>query len=198
MIKGGGYMVNYPTKKTNYQIEPNYGNRGMSFEKELNESNKYYKAHNIALIYKKPTPLQIVKVDYPKRAKAVVREAYFQSPSTTDYNGIYRGRYIDFEAKETNSKTAFPIQNIHVHQIEHIKQVIDLGGIAFILIKFNTLNKTFLVDGITLYNFYQESLKGGRKSMSVKFLLEHGHLVTGTTVFSIDYLKTVDMVYFNA
>jgi recombination protein U len=191
-------MVNYPNKKTTKTQETLYGNRGMSFEKELNESNKYYKANNIALIHKKPTPLQIVKVDYPKRAKAVIKEAYFQSPSTTDYNGIYRGKYIDFEAKETNSKTSFPIQNIHVHQIEHIKQVIDLGGIAFILIKFSTFDKTFLLDGNLLYEFYQNSLKGGKKSLSIKFLLEKAHMIEKRIIFSVDYLNTVNQVYFNA
>ena len=191
-------MVNYPNKKIvkNTQ-DTSYGNRGMSFEKELNESNKYYKANNLALIHKKPTPLQIVKVDYPKRAKAVVREAYFQSPSTTDYNGVYRGRYIDFEAKETNSKTSFPIQNIHVHQIEHIKQVIDLGGIAFILIKFSCLNKIFLLDGMSLFDCYQDSLKGGKKSLGIKYLLEQAHLIEKNIIFTTDYLHTVNQVYFN-
>jgi recombination protein U len=191
-------MVNYPNKKIIQKQETFYGNRGMSFEKELNESNKYYKANNIALIHKKPTPLQIVKVDYPKRAKAVVKEAYFQSPSTTDYNGIYKGKYIDFEAKETNSKTSIPIQNIHVHQIEHIKQVIDLGGIAFVLIKFSTFDKTFLLDGNLLYECYQNSLKGGKKSLSIKFLIEKAHMIEKRIIFSVDYLHTVDQVYFNA
>lgn len=191
-------MVNYPNKKlTRHNQDAIYSNRGMSFEKELNESNKYYQANQIALIHKKPTPLQIVKVDYPKRAKAVVKEAYFQSPSTTDYNGIFRGKYIDFEAKETNSKTSFPIQNIHEHQIKHIKQVIDLGGISFILIKFNALNHTFLLDGRDLFELYEKSLKGGRKSISIKFLLEKAHIVERKIIYSLDYLDTVNKVYFS-
>ncbi|MDF2698499.1 MAG: Recombination protein RecU [Haloplasmataceae bacterium] len=191
--------INYPNKKVMTQTshEVSYGQRGMTFEKELNESNKYYQAHNKALIHKKPTPIQIVKVDYPSRQKAVIREAYFQSPSTTDYNGIYRGKYIDFEAKETTSKTAFPIQNIHEHQYAHIMQVIGLGGIAFILVKFSALNKVYLLDGNIVVEAYEKYLKDGPKSFSIKFFVEKGHEITERCLFSIDYLKIIDKVYFS-
>ena len=46
----------------------------MSLEEELNETNQYYLTHNIACVHKKPTPLQIVKVDYPARSAAVVKK----------------------------------------------------------------------------------------------------------------------------
>jgi len=107
--------MNYPggTKKTNivnYRQKDtkniNYKNRGMTLESELNLSNEYYREINKAFIYKKPTPIKITKVDYPSRDKAVIKEAFFTVPSTTDYNGIYHGKYIDFEAKETKSKSA--------------------------------------------------------------------------------------------
>ncbi len=49
----------------------------MRFEEAINESNEYYLARQIAVIHKKPTPIQIVKVDYPRRSAAVIKEAYF-------------------------------------------------------------------------------------------------------------------------
>ncbi|MEJ7548018.1 Holliday junction resolvase RecU, partial [Staphylococcus hominis] len=90
-----------------------YGGRGMSLEKDIEQSNTFYLKSGIAVIHKKPTPVQIVNVHYPKRSKAVINEAYFRTPSTTDYNGVYNGYYIDFEAKETKNKTSFPLNNIH-------------------------------------------------------------------------------------
>ena len=68
----------------------NFSDRGMTLEQQINESNKYYLMGEIAVVHKKPTPIQIVKVDYPKRSRAVIREAYFRQASTTDYNGVYK------------------------------------------------------------------------------------------------------------
>lgn len=69
-------MVNYPHKlsskpsKTSLPQTKNFANRGMSFEKMINATNDYYLSHGIAVIHKKPTPVQIVRVDYPQRSRA--------------------------------------------------------------------------------------------------------------------------------
>ena len=98
-------MVNYPHHLIRKQMVPiqkkssvNFANRGMTFEAAINDTNAYYLSHNLAVIHKKPTPIQIVKVDYPKRSRAKITEAYFRQASTTDYSGVYKGHYIDFEA----------------------------------------------------------------------------------------------------
>ena len=102
-------MVNYPHQISRKiaQVRPkksnrvDFANRGMSFESAINATNDYYLSRGLAVIHKKPTPVQIVKVDYPKRSRAKIVEAYFRQASTTDYSGVYKGYYIDFEAKET-------------------------------------------------------------------------------------------------
>ena len=96
----------------------------MTLEEDLNDTNEYYRDRKIAVIHKKPTPVQIVQVDYPRRSAAVIKEAYFKQASTTDYNGVYKGKYIDFEAKETQNPTSFPLKNFHQHQIQHMEEVI--------------------------------------------------------------------------
>ena len=45
----------------------------MDFEEAINQSNQYYLLNKQAVVHKKPTPVQIVKVDYPKRSAAVMR-----------------------------------------------------------------------------------------------------------------------------
>ena len=109
-----GIKKNITTKaKSTNDSNLSHKNRGMTLEGELNVTNEYYRDIDKAYIYKKPTPIKIVKTDYPSRDKAVIKEAYFTVPSTTDYNGLYKGYYIDFEAKETKNKTSFPLNNIH-------------------------------------------------------------------------------------
>ena len=103
----------------------------------INATNDYYLSHGIAVIHKKPTPVQIVRVDYPSSGVALkIVEAYFRQASTTDYSGVYEGFYIDFEAKETRQKNAFPMKNFHSHQIQHMEQVLEQKGICFVLIHF--------------------------------------------------------------
>ena len=168
-----------------------YGNRGMGLEHDINETNNYYLINNIAVIYKKPTPITITKVDFPSRNLAVIKEAYFKTPSTTDYNGLYNGKYIDFEAKETN-QISFPLSNIHNHQIQHLKRVIENGGIGFIIVRFTKTNKTFLLDAIDLINFIKENK---RKSIPIKFFEENGYLIKDKYNPRVDYISILKKVY---
>lgn len=197
--------INYPTGKK-YQGEyasstpkniSTYSNRGMSLEQDLNETNIYYLSKGIASIHKKPTPIQIVRVDYPKRSAAVIKEAYFKQASTTDYNGVYRGRHIDFEAKETNNKTSFPLQNFHEHQIQHMEQVLAHGGIIFVIIKFTQLNEVYLLEGIHLFHFWKRYKSGGRKSISKEEINQYAHFVTTKFHPRLDFLKIIDTLYFD-
>ena len=125
---------------------------------------------NKAVIHKKPTPVQIVDVHYPSRSAAVIKEAYFKQPSTTDYNGVYKGRYIDFEAKETKNKTSFPLQNFHEHQILHMEsRVHKQEGITFVLIRFSFQKKFSLLPYEALgffgigWQVAEENQSSGRK-----------------------------------
>ncbi len=192
-------MVNYPNMKKNNQFvtslnKPKHytAHRGMSLEEDISLSNEYYLTHDKAVIYKKPTPVQIVKVDYPRRESAKIVEAYYKVPSTTDYNGLYKGKYIDFEAKETKAKT-FPFQNIHKHQIDHLNKVMNHGGIAFIIIAFTLLNEVYLIDASHIIDAYYHSQ---RKSITYDTIQSIGHLIPLGYNPRLDYLKVVDLVYF--
>lgn len=182
--------MNYPTGiRKNINNDINYGNRGMVLEEDLNITNKYYLENDIAVIYKKPTPITINHVDYPNRKDAVITNAKFKIPSTTDYNGIYKGKYIDFEAKETSSKTSFPLANIHIHQIEHLRKIVKHGGIGFIIVSFSKLNRIFLLDAEDLFYFVDNN---DRKSIPLSYFEKKGKEIRITLRPRIDYLKYIE------
>lgn len=190
-------MINYPLghrPRSNSHPQSQhqttyYGSRGMSLEEMINASNQYYLQHQIAVIHKKPTPIQIVNVSYPRRSAAKITEAYFRQASTTDYNGIYQGYYIDFEAKETKNKTRFPLDNLKAHQLEHMAQCYQQGGIVFLLISFVSYGEVYLLPYPTLKTLIQDSK---RKSLSYKIIQEKAYLCPVGVFPLIDYLKTVD------
>ena len=166
-------------------------NRGMSLEEDINLSNDYYLNNDIALIHKRPTPINIVKVDYTHGAR--ITDAYFEKQSTTDYNGVYKGRYIDFEAKNTKSKTAFPLSNISEHQIIHLKNVIHHGGIAFFIISFQMLDEIYLLDAKFVIEFYEH---GSRKSIPYEVFKKEGVLIRQDYTPRLHYIEAVDALYF--
>ena len=169
-----------------------YRNRGMALEDDLNQTNKYYLDSDIAVIYKKPTPISVNRVDFKSRRDAVIKEAHFKVPSTTDYNGIYMGRYIDFEAKETKQKY-FPLSNIHSHQIEHLKKIKNHGGIGFIIVRFNLFNETYLLEIDKFVDFLDNNI---RKSIPVEYFREYGYIILEKYSPRLDYLKIIKQLYF--
>lgn len=186
-----------PLQKRNTGYNNNiYSNRGMTLEEDINATNEYYLTHNRAVVHKKPTPVQIVNVHYPKRSAAVITEAYYKQAATTDYNGIYRGRYIDFEAKQTKNKTRFPLANIHDHQIKHMQQIEEHGGISFMIIRFSTLNETYYLETKQLLPFWHEHLKDGKKSIAYETLKDKGYLIPLQYQARVDYLSVIDQLYF--
>ncbi len=184
--------MNYPkgVKRVGTENYIKYDNRGMALENDLNVTNSYYIEKGIAYIYKKPTPIQVTKVDY-KNNSLIIKEAYFKEPSTTDYNGIYKGKYIDFEAKETTSKTSFPLSNIHKHQIEHIRHIVSSKGICFLVVRFSLLDKTFVLMGEDFLNYIDNN---DRKSIPLNIFEEKGYKLDISYRIRLDYLKVIDKI----
>ena len=182
--------MNYPGGiKKNINNIVNYKNRGMNLENDLNITNKYYLDNDIAYIYKKPTPIKVVKAEYNKDGYRVIKEAYYSEPSTTDYNGIYKGNYIDYEAKETKNKTGFPLINIHPHQIKHIRNIVKEKGICFLIIRFSSLDETYLLKGIDFLEYIDNNTKS---SIPINYIKEKGKLIKNKYIKRVDYLEIVD------
>lgn len=178
--------MNYPGNvKKKYSKKINYANRGMDLENLINMINDYYVEKNFAIIYKKPTPIQVVKYDYSKNR---IVDAYYKTVSTLDYNGIYKGYYIEFDAKNTNMN-CLPLSNIADHQILHIKRVINHQGIVFLIIMIN--NKCYVLSGEKLLDFINTN---ERKSIPYDYIKEKGIEVNVNYLKGIDYLPAIDIL----
>ena len=179
--------LNYPNnikKKFHKQID--YANRGMDLEDIINDTNEYLRENDIALIYKKPTPIGISKVSYDNN-KLSIDKAYFASQSTLDYNGLYQGKYVEFEAKSTENKTSFPLANIHDHQILHIRRVIKNNGIVFLIIRINNL--IYMLSGNNFLNYIDNH---DRKSIPYNYIKENGILLTYNYFKGLNYIEYID------
>lgn len=183
--------MQYPNGiKKQFHSKVSTANRGMNLENDINATNEYYRNRDIAIIYKKPTPITVNKVDYHSRCDATIKEAHFIIPSTTDYNGIYKGKYIDFEAKETRN-TSFPLANIHTHQIEHLKSIMKHGGIGFIIVRFTLEDETYLLMIDKLLSFIDNN---HRKSIPKEYFQQQGYLIPNSYLPHLDYLKVIDYI----
>ena len=149
-----------------------FKNRGMFLENLINESNTYYNSIDKCVIYKKPTPIKVLNVSYPSNKSHLIDKAVYSSISTLDYNGIYKGKYIEYDAKECHSKTSFPLSNIKLHQIDHIKKIIKHGGIVFLIIMMN--NEFFLLKGEDIIEFINTK---ERKSIDFEYLKDKGYKI---------------------
>lgn len=177
--------MKYPNninKKRNNNIS--YGNRGMVLERIIDVTNRYYLDKDIAVIYKKPTPVNISRVKYGEKKV----KGYLTSKSSLDYVGVYKGKYIDFDAKSTKSKTSFPLSNVQTHQIDHIKKILDHGGISFLIIEMN--NNYYLLHGNDLIDFVNNNT---RKSIPFSYIEEKGKEINIKPNLVLDYLSVLNI-----
>lgn len=188
-------MVKYPdgnkkTKTNKVRAKSSAANRGMELEKLISAANDYYLMNDIALFTKRPTPINVVKIDYAKGAK--ITNAYFEKQSTTDFNGVYKNRYFDFEAKSTRLKTSFPLNNIYEHQITHLENVIRHGGIAFFIVQFAAFDEYYVLAASDVISAYRGD---GRKSIPYQTFKEKGILVPLKLNPILDYLPAVAKLF---
>lgn len=176
----------YPGKaKKAYQKPVSYAKRGMDLESLINEANKYYLDNDIAVIYKKPTPVEIKKVSYKGKTEYI--EGVLREKSTLDYTGVYKGYYLDFDAKSSKSKTSFPLSNIHKHQLLHIDRVLKHKGISFLIIEMN--DRFFILDGNVLIKFVNNN---DRKSIPFEFVQKEGLEIKLKFSPTLDYITVLD------
>lgn len=138
------------------------GLRGSTLEDFINMSNEKYLANGLALIQKIPTPIKPIKMDQESRH---ITLAYFDQKSTVDYIGVVQGIPVCFDAKET-AVDAFPLQNIHKHQIEFMTNFEKQKGISFIILYFSSRDEFYYIPFCDIIHYWLRGENGGRKSFT--------------------------------
>lgn len=176
----------------NNKILSSHANRGMDLENDINNTNSYYLDNDIAIVYKKPTPIKVSKVNYNKN-HTIITEAFYEMPSTTDYNGIYKGKYIDFDAKEVKNSSSFALSNLHAHQLKHLKRVKEHGGISFLIVRFYKNNITYLIEIDEIIDYINSE---NRKSIPIDYFESKAHRIPDSYIPRVNYIKVIDNLYF--
>lgn len=161
-------------------------NRGQAFEELINFTNAQYKSKRIALINKRPTPIKVI------RSSGNVINGVFEKKSTVDYDGVYKGKPICFEAKSTNERERFYLSKIEQHQIEYLEQAAANGAICFLLIEFKVFDEVFFVPFTTIRQYLLQAQSGGKKSIPREDFEYYAYLVEKTKRAPLDYLLHVD------
>ena len=79
-----------------------------------------------------------------------------------DYIGVVQGIPICFDAKEC-AKDIFPLQNIHEHQVEFMRQYEEQGGISFLLIYFTSRHVCYYMSFQEMMKYWNRAKEGGVK-----------------------------------
>ena len=160
------------------------GLRGSILEELINLTNSKYEEKHLALIQKIPTPIKPITIDSETRHMTL---AYFDQKSKVDYIGVVQGIPVCFDAKECATET-FPLQNIHAHQVRFMQEFEQQGGIAFLLLYFQSRNEFYYLTFRQMYRFWQRAEEGGRKSFR-RDELEEGWSISASTGVPIHYLE---------
>lgn len=148
-------------------------------EELVNRTNEQYAKKGLALIQKIPTPITPVRIDKEHRH---ITLAYFEQKSTVDYIGAVQGIPVCFDAKECAVDT-FPLANVHPHQVRFMEDFEKQGGVSFLLIFFNHLDRLYYLRLEKLLAFWARREQGGRKSFRIEelepefYLKNHGAIL---------------------
>lgn len=168
------------------------GLRGSMLEELISLTNDLYRQKGLALVQKVPTPIKPIRIDQVTRT---ITQAYFEQKSTVDFIGVVQGIPVCFDAKETALKS-FPFSNVHLHQIEFMKDFAKQGGESFFIVNFKEYDEMYLLPFDLLYGHWKEAENGGRKSIRYKDFPKDLQIHSQDGAF-VHYLKALQVVLAN-
>ncbi len=88
------------------------------------------------------------------KGKQIV-SAFPEGKSTLDFRGTVKPSIpVSFDCKETKDERGLPLANVLEHQIDYMRNAIDVGEISFILCYITTLDKRYLIPGATVIKYW--------------------------------------------
>lgn len=162
-------------------------NLGKQLERLIDVSNNQYRNSGVADIRKVPTPVQITGNN---RGNVT---GYVTKGEWVDYVGVYDGRTIVFDAKETSSTTSFPLSNISDHQYDLLKSWHQKGAAAFLIVSFVKIHEEiYMLPFKELQSWWEQAESGGRKSIPHQSFVEDCWQVKSEGGIVLNYLKRID------
>ncbi|MBC7342549.1 MAG: Holliday junction resolvase RecU [Clostridia bacterium] len=132
-------------------------NRGRALEEMVELTLDLYRKEGIAVVHKIPTPWVV------RRKGGLITGAFPAKKSSVDFFGVWRGRAVAFDAKETSEKSRFPLKSVPDHQMAFLSDWKEAGGIAGVLVWFRRARRIFWVPAKTL----TRAREAGKKSLAL-------------------------------
>ena len=119
--------LKFTKKPKNSQEKPvksssfSHGNRGMNLEQDINLSNEYYKQQGLCLVTKRPTPINVVQVDYSKGA--IITNAYFERVARAASLDVAKAQFLEDVSKLVDHGVSGPKYNeicLHIDEAQNL------------------------------------------------------------------------------
>ncbi|MGO2961249.1 MAG: Holliday junction resolvase RecU [Carnobacterium maltaromaticum] len=158
------------------------------FEQQITTANDFYRRKGWGAIEKIPNDMKTIRMN--GRMMSVP-----SGKTGCDFIGVYKSLPVAIEAKSTQKKS-LPLmaQNgpmIKDHQVKFLKDFQQSGGKAFLIVKFVTVNRCFLLSIDEYSELKLKALERNRKSIPIADFAGHQVNERG---YILDYLQGVDLV----
>jgi len=165
-----------------------HANRGRTLELVLEQSNAVYRERGIALVHKVPTAWLPIRGSSGKIITAKVDE-----PTCVDFLGVYRGRAIAFDAKETRQQR-WPVSAVTGLQLRWLEDWDRAGGTGFLVVQYVLEgDEAYLVTFNQLAVWYHRACwPRGEKSVHVDEARATCRRVVSARGVLLDYLVALD------
>lgn len=161
-----------------------YANKGKLFEEEVILSNNTYRARGTALIQKISTPWNVV------RSGNRIISAFPEGKSTLDFRGtVSGGLSISFDCKESEDERGLPLAHIQPHQVDYIRQALEMSEVSFILCYMKLFNRRYLIPGEMVLECWDRWKENRRKRGFNYIPVEMMREIKSRNGIVLDYLQ---------